>query len=197
MARVLERSQFTIHNSQILLKVDKFKYFQSQLTGKATDSLAGLDITNEYYDITVEMLKERYRNLDTIINAHYSKLKNISQLNYKATTFWAIYVEVEKHRQTLKSLAQDVKQRQILIKLQLQLSLSVLEKLEQQKEKHKNIRYGLWTALEKNCIAMRIWKKRSDISWGYFKIRPKKHLNTTILKTNKFLALLRTDILIK
>ena len=63
---------------------------------------------------------------------------------------------MEKHRQTLKSLAQDVKQRQILIKLQLQLSLSVLEKLEQQKEKHKNIRYGLWTALEKNCIAVQI-----------------------------------------
>ena len=38
-------------------KGNKFKYLKSQLTRETADSLAGLDINNENYDIAVEILK--------------------------------------------------------------------------------------------------------------------------------------------
>ena len=60
LAQIAQKWLFFAHNS-LTKKVDQLKFLKNQLTRKASDSLAGLGITNENCDIAVEMLKEHYK----------------------------------------------------------------------------------------------------------------------------------------
>ena len=80
------------------------------------------------------VLNERYGKLDIMIDARYSKSRNISPPIYKPTSLPAFYDEAEKHIRALKSLGEDIDHRELLIMLRSKLLFSVLEKLEQQKD---------------------------------------------------------------
>ena len=45
-------------------------------------SIAGLDITNNNYEIAVKMLKERYGKKYLMIDAHYSQLRDLPPSTY-------------------------------------------------------------------------------------------------------------------
>ena len=124
----------TIHNNPSLEKVDKFKYLKCQLVGRPIDALAGLDITNDNYDTAIDMLQERYGKLHIIIEAHYSKLANISPPTYNTISLRTFYDTTEKHLRALHSLGQDVNHTELLVSIKSKLPQSVREKLEQQKD---------------------------------------------------------------
>ena len=92
------------------------------------------DLTNKNYDIAIEMLKEHYGELDIKLYGHYSKFKNISLSNYKTRSLRVFWDETEKRIGALKSHRQDPNHWELLIMLKSKLPLSLLEKLEQQKD---------------------------------------------------------------
>lgn len=63
------------------------------------------------------MLNERYGKLDIIIDAHYSKSRNISLPIYKQTSLPPFYNKAEKQNRPLKSLEQDVNHTELLMML--------------------------------------------------------------------------------
>ena len=40
--------------------IDKFNYLKAQLKGTASEAISGLELTQENYNIAINLLKERY-----------------------------------------------------------------------------------------------------------------------------------------
>lgn len=67
-----------IHNNSALCKKEKFTYLKTYLTGTAAKSVAGLTLTDSNYDAATDLLQKRFGRKDLIINAHMSKLLNLT-----------------------------------------------------------------------------------------------------------------------
>jgi len=46
-------------------------YLKTKLTGEALDSIAGYQLSNDNYKLVVDVLKKRFGNTQSIIDAHY------------------------------------------------------------------------------------------------------------------------------
>ncbi|GFU82050.1 uncharacterized protein TNCV_517301 [Trichonephila clavipes] len=67
----------SIHNYR-LSKVDKFNYLKSHLCGNALACINGFPIFDDNYDIALDLLKDRFGNKNMLIDAHLSKLLNLT-----------------------------------------------------------------------------------------------------------------------
>lgn len=67
-----------IHSNTALCKREKFTYLKTYLTGTATKAVAGLTLTDNNYDAAVDLLQSRFRRKDLFVNAHMSKLLNLT-----------------------------------------------------------------------------------------------------------------------
>ena len=69
----------TIHTNPSLQSVDKFRYLKCHLTEQASDSVAGIDITNVNYDSAINLLEEQYNksNVFEINQSPTAQLQNI------------------------------------------------------------------------------------------------------------------------
>lgn len=86
-----------IHNNTALQPIDKFNYLKVQLEGDARAVISGLELTNANYDVAVNMLLDRYGNLNLLVDAHYSQLREIpvsTNNTYKLRTTVDL---IEKH----------------------------------------------------------------------------------------------------
>ena len=61
-----------------LTKIDKFNYLVSLLEGTASRAIAGLPITEENYDATVDIINKRFGKPQQLISAHMDELLKIS-----------------------------------------------------------------------------------------------------------------------
>ena len=124
-----------IHSNKQLHDVDKFNYLKAQLKGTASEVISGLELTQENYNIAINLLKERYGKKQIMIKAHFAKLMNLPMATYKTTSLRTFYDTMEKHLRCLQSLGEDDNNTQILTVLQSKLPRSVLLQLERIKEK--------------------------------------------------------------
>ena len=115
-----------IHSNKQLHDVDKFNYLKAQLKGTASEVISGLELTQENYNIEINLLKERYWKKEIMIKAHFAKLMNLPMAKYKTTSFRTFYDTMEKHLRCLQSLGEDDNNTQILTVLQPKLPRSVL-----------------------------------------------------------------------
>ncbi|XP_064461678.1 uncharacterized protein LOC135371619 [Ornithodoros turicata] len=72
-----DQFESTIHKNETLHNVDKFKYLQSYLTGKAATAISGLPLTNENYDAAIEILNQRFNQRQHIVDQHLNRLLNL------------------------------------------------------------------------------------------------------------------------
>ena len=115
--------------------IDKFNYLKAQLKGTASEVIPGLELTQENYNIAINLLKERYGKKQIMIKAHFTKLMNLPMATYKTTSLRTFYDMMKKHLRCLQSLGEDDKNTQILTVLQSKLPCSVLLQLERIKER--------------------------------------------------------------
>ncbi|GBO41698.1 hypothetical protein AVEN_214366-1 [Araneus ventricosus] len=66
--------EVAIHNNESLSKIEKFTYLKSYLRGTALTAISGFSLTNENYDSSIELLKQRFGRKDLAINTHMNKL---------------------------------------------------------------------------------------------------------------------------
>ena len=124
-----------IHSNKQLHDVDKFNYLKAQLKWTASEVISGLELTQENYNIAINLLKERYGKKQIMIKAHFAKLMNLPMATYKTTSLRTFYDTMEKHLRCLQSLGEDDNNTQILTVLQSKLPRSVLLQLERIKER--------------------------------------------------------------
>ena len=119
-----------IHSNKKLHHVDKF----NSLKETASEVISGLELTQENYNIAINLLKERYGKKQVMIKAHFAKLMNLPMATYK-TLLRTFYDTMEKHLRCLQSLGGDDNNTQILTDLQSKLPRRVLFQLERIKER--------------------------------------------------------------
>lgn len=100
------RFETAIHKNDTLCKTEKFTYLKSYLTGAAAKTVAGLMLTDSNYDHALDLLKERYGRKDIVINAHMTKLLNLSPVKRSSdiAALRQLYDECEIQIRSLESL---------------------------------------------------------------------------------------------
>ena len=96
-----------IHSNKQLHDVDKFNYLKAQLKGTVSEVISGLELTQENYDIAINLLKERYGKKQIMIKAHFAKLMNLPMATYKTTSLRTFYDTIKRHLRCLQSLGED------------------------------------------------------------------------------------------
>ena len=132
---VWDAFESAIHSNKQFHDVDKFNYLKAQLKGTASEVISGLELTQENYNITTNLLKERYRKKKIMIKSHFAKLMNLPIATYKATSLRTFYDTMEKHLGCLQSLGEDDNNTKILTVLLSKLPRSILLQLEKMKER--------------------------------------------------------------
>lgn len=94
-----------IHLNDALCKREKFTYLKSYLTGAAVKAIAGLTLSDTNYDTAVTLLKDRFREKDLVVNAHMSKLLNLTPVkkSYDIAALRQLYDECEIQISSLES----------------------------------------------------------------------------------------------
>ncbi|GBM18627.1 hypothetical protein AVEN_263859-1 [Araneus ventricosus] len=67
----------TIHENNVLSKVEKFSYLKMYLSGKALNVVSGFELSNENYDNCIKILKDRFGRKDVIVSSYMNKIINI------------------------------------------------------------------------------------------------------------------------
>ena len=81
-----------VHKNDSITKIDKFNYLNSLLEGVAAMTIQGLSLIVANYDSAVEMLKERFGNIQQIITKHMEELlRLLTVLATKLQAFYEVY----------------------------------------------------------------------------------------------------------
>ncbi|KAI5632974.1 hypothetical protein NE865_14311 [Phthorimaea operculella] len=94
-----------VHNRRLDNSV-KLTYLYSCIQGSALEALRGLNITNENYDIALEMLKKRFGNKDLIVDAHYKAIHDLETA--KEHSLRVTLDSIKKHMRILQSYGEDI-----------------------------------------------------------------------------------------
>ncbi|XP_053402850.1 uncharacterized protein LOC128558073 [Mercenaria mercenaria] len=90
-----------VHENDKLSSVDKFNYLNGKLYGEARSAIAGLAMSNENYDIAIQILKERFGDQQDIIDLHYKGLMNVASPRDTTESLRLFYDKIQKHLRSL------------------------------------------------------------------------------------------------
>ena len=123
----------TIHRNTTLSDIEKFGYLQSKLGGEAKRAISGLLMSNENYKIAIDILKERFGQIQEIIDIHYSKLMNIAQPRNNVYSLRQFLDQYDKHIRSLEVLGENTNQNLFVSMIKSKLPKKVLLHIEVQK----------------------------------------------------------------
>ena len=94
-----------------LSDVEKFNYLKGYLLGNALKTIEGLSLTNENYPKALDLLRDRYGNVQMIISAHMSELLKLQPITSEEDVSYLrlFYDNIESHVRSLLSLGVDSK----------------------------------------------------------------------------------------
>jgi hypothetical protein len=154
-----------VHNNKKLSSVEKFNYLKSKLQGDAKYSVAGLNLSNENYDVAVKTLKERFGNVQDVIDMHYNQMINLRPPINKTVSLRIFLDKLIKHLRSLDVLKQDTKQNVFVSMVRSKLPEDILLQLEIQKGSHESWTIGnLCEKLKEYVIAREKSEKKRKIS---------------------------------
>ena len=120
----------SIHKNPNLQPVDKFNYLRAQLEGDAS----GLELTNTYYEVAVNLLQERFGRDELMMDAHYSALMDLPASLNNAAKLRETYDMIEKHLRSLKALGENVDQPHFVFLTKSKLPETVISWMEEYKD---------------------------------------------------------------
>jgi len=153
-----------VHNNKKLSNVEKFNYLKSKLQGDAKYSVAGLNLSNENYDVAVKTLKERFGNVQDVIDMHYNQMINLRPPINKTMSLRIFLDKLIKHLRSLEVFKQDTKQNVFVSMVRLKLPEDILLQLEIQKGSHESWTIGnLCEKLKEYVIAREKSEKKERL----------------------------------
>ena len=96
----------TVHTNPSLTSVQKFSYLKSQLSHDAEQCIAGLAMTSANYDQAIYLLKDRFGQDQTIINAYMQRLIELPNPCLTPHSLRKFYDSMETSIRGLESLGQ-------------------------------------------------------------------------------------------
>ncbi|GBM88422.1 hypothetical protein AVEN_227893-1 [Araneus ventricosus] len=98
--------EVAIHNNESLSKIENFTYLKSYLRGTALTAISGFSLTNENYDSSIELLKQRFGRNDLAINTHMNKLLQLEAVKSvnKLIALRKLHDSIETQVRSLQSL---------------------------------------------------------------------------------------------
>ncbi len=114
-------------------RVQKLTYLSSALQGAAASAIAGLAITEDNYDVAVDLLKKRFGKDSLIKNALFSKLHNLRIAGNTTKELRSILDAMDLIFRQLESMGENVEQSGLIEQLRGKLPAEML--IEMQKLK--------------------------------------------------------------
>ena len=90
-------------------------------------------MSNENYKVAVALLKERFGDIQSVINSHYVELVNLPTAINSPKGLRLLYDQIEQHLRSLEVLKQDINQEVFVSIITGKLPKDVLLQLEIQK----------------------------------------------------------------
>ena len=90
-------------------------------------------MSNENYKVAVDLLKERFGDKQTVINAHYTELMNLISFTNSTRSLKFLYDQIEKNLRGLQALDQNINQDVFVSIVTSKIPKDVLIQLEIQK----------------------------------------------------------------
>ena len=116
-----------------LSNIEKLSYLNSKLTGEAKQAVSGIHLSNDNYDITKTLLKERFGNSQSVVNSHYTQLINMKPAVNSAKRLRTLHDQFERHFRSLEALKQDTNQEVFVSIIKSKLPKEVLLQLQLQR----------------------------------------------------------------
>ncbi|GBN24104.1 hypothetical protein AVEN_4059-1 [Araneus ventricosus] len=97
--------EVAIHKNDSLSKIEKFAYLKTYLRGTALAAVSGFTLTDQNYDSSIALIKERFGRSDLVISCHMNKLLMIESVPVSnVTALRKMYDELEIQVRSLESL---------------------------------------------------------------------------------------------
>ncbi|CAG2200378.1 unnamed protein product [Mytilus edulis] len=128
-----DQFEVTVHKNTKLSNVEKFSYLKSKLHGTAQSAISGLQLSNENYDVAIDILKDRFGDIQNAVNAHYVELINLSCASNRTSELRFLYDKIERNLRSLEALNQNIDQDVFISMITTKLPEAVLVQLEIQK----------------------------------------------------------------
>ena len=93
-------------------------------------AIFGLLLSNDNYDIAIDILKTRFGRDQELINLHYTQLINLQIANNKTSSLRSLLCDIEKHLRCLPVLKQNIEQDVFVAMIRAKLPEDVLFQLE-------------------------------------------------------------------
>ena len=113
-----------------LPKIEKFNYLKSRLSGDAQKAISGLPLSNDNYDIAIDILKTRFGRDQELVDLHYTQLINLQPATNKINNLRSLLNNIEKHLRCLSVLKQNIEQDVFVAMIRAKLPDEVLFQLE-------------------------------------------------------------------
>ena len=84
--------------------VDKFNYLKLKLRGDALSAISGYELSNSNNSVVVDVLKQRFGNLQLIVDAHYRSLSLLPMATNQTASLRQCYDAMERHLRSLESV---------------------------------------------------------------------------------------------
>lgn len=98
-----------IHNRTDLSKIQKFYYLKSYLKGDASQLLHSLELTDDNYDVAINLLKERYENKKMLIHNHMKNIVDLPPINKESYVALRKCIDIiQRNVRSLKTLGESV-----------------------------------------------------------------------------------------
>ncbi|GBL75222.1 hypothetical protein AVEN_194457-1 [Araneus ventricosus] len=98
--------EVAIHKNDSLSKIEKVAYLKTYLRGTALAAVSGFALTEQNYDSSIALIKERFDRSDLVISCHMNKLLMIESVKSvsNVTALRKMYDELEIQVRSLESL---------------------------------------------------------------------------------------------
>ena len=98
--------EIAINSSSNLSNIEKFNYLRCYIEGDTLHKIAGFTLTNKNYNKALDLLKNRYGNLQLIISAHMNELLKSKKItsDKDLTGLRKFFDNIESHLHSLQSL---------------------------------------------------------------------------------------------
>jgi hypothetical protein len=78
-------------------------YLRSKSTGADQVAISGLSLSNENYDVAVTTLKDRFGDIQSVINKHYVELINTQSDTNDTLSMQKLNDDIERHLRSLEA----------------------------------------------------------------------------------------------
>ncbi len=92
--------------------------------------MSGLTLSDINYKIAIEILRDRFGNVQEVVDLHYSKLINLPPASNKTGSLRSLFDTVNQHLRSLEVLDQDINQAVFVSMIRAELPEDVLVQLE-------------------------------------------------------------------